>query len=77
MSAVFMFLYLLYMYYFSNVCEYNLLLGNKIIIITSDKEVMFSPGTVCPFVCLSVCDFAEIFRKCSKWDEEQVIRFWE
>ena len=22
-------------------------------------------------------DFDEIFRKCSKWDKEQVIRFWE
>ena len=22
-------------------------------------------------------DFDEIFRKCPKWDKEQVIRFWE
>ena len=52
--------------------------------ITSGKEVMFSPEFVCLSVCLSVSnitrklrtDLDDIFRKCPQWDQEQVITFW-
>ena len=51
------------------------------------EKIMFSSAFVCLSVCLFVrllarllkklwMDFDEIFRKCQKCNEEQLIRFW-